>query len=305
MSKQLSVLVMGATGNQGGAVVRNLLPKGHRVRTLTRNPDSPKAKQLADQGVEVLKGDFNDSDSMVKAAMGMDTVFAMTTPFEAGMEAETKQGVALADAAKQAGVGHLVFSSVANADRKTGIPHFDSKYKVEQHIASLKIPYTIVAPVGFMDNWFTPWYLPSIQEGTLKIAMPPDRPLQQVSVDNIGAFAAAIIERRESVFGQRFDIAGDELTGEQTVAVISKASGRKIGYEGFDPEFMRAENSDFADMFVWLNKVGYSAKPKKLCQDFPEVAWQSLEDWAKQQDWAEVAGPKIMPVPGELYAAID
>ena len=106
MSKQLSVLVMGATGSQGGAVVRNLLTKGHRIRILTRNPDSPKAKQLAEQGVEVLKGDFNDSDSMVKAATGMDTVFAMSTPYEAGVEAEAKQGIALADAVKQAGVGH-------------------------------------------------------------------------------------------------------------------------------------------------------------------------------------------------------
>ncbi|TDJ50343.1 MAG: NmrA/HSCARG family protein [Nitrospina sp.] len=286
MSKQLSVLVIGATGNQGGAVVRNLLPKGHRIRTLTRNPDSPKAKQLAEQGVEVLKGDFTDSDSLVKAATGMDTVFAMTTPFEAGVEAEAKQGIALADAVKQAGVGHLVFNSVASADRNTGIPHFDSKHKVEQHMASLKIPYTIVAPVFFMDNWFTPWFLPSIQEGTLKFAMPPDRPLQQVSVDNIGAFAAAMIERRDGVFGKRFDITGDELTGKETVAVISKASGRDIGYEGFDPEFMRADNPDFAEMFSWFNKVGYSVDSKNLHKEFPEVQWQNFKDWAQQQDWS-------------------
>ena len=285
MSKQLSVLVMGATGSQGGAVVRNLLTKGHRIRILTRNPDSPKAKQLAEQGVEVLKGDFTDSESLVKAATGMDTVFAMTTPFEAGVEAEAKQGITLADAVKQAGVGHLVFNSVASADRNTGIPHFDSKYKVEQHIASLRVPYTIVAPVFFMDNWFTPWFLPSIQEGTLKFAMPPQRPLQQVSVDNIGEFSAAMIERRDSVFGKRFDITGDELTGEQTVAVISKASGRDIGYEGFDPEFMRADNPDFAEMFSWFNKVGYSADIKNLHKEFPEVQWQNFKDWAQQQDW--------------------
>ncbi len=286
MSKQLSILVMGATGSQGGAVVRNLLPKGHRIRTLTRNPDSPKAKQLADQGVEVVKGDFTNSDSLVKAATGMDTVFAMTTPYEAGVDAEVKQGIDLVDAVEQAGVGHLVFNSVASADRNTNIPHFDSKYKVEQHIASIKIPYTIVAPVFFMDNWFAPWFLPSIQEGTLKFAMPVDRPLQQVSVDNIGAFSAAMIERREKVFGKRFDIAGAELTGKETVAAISKASGREIGYEGFDPEFMRADNPDFAEMFSWFNKVGYSADIKNLHKEFPEVQWQNFGDWAQQQDWS-------------------
>ena len=288
MSKKLSVLVMGATGNQGGAVVRNLLTKGHRIRTLTRNPDSPKAKQLAEQGVEVLKGDFTDSKSMVKAAQGMDTVFAMTTPFEGGVDAETKQGIDLANAVKQAGVGHLVFNSVGSGDRNTNIPHFDSKYKVEQHIASIKIPYTIVAPVYFMDNVFTPWFLPSIQEGTLKFAMPADRPLQQVSVDNIGAFSAAMIERREKVFGQRFDIAGAELTGKETVGAIAKASGRDIVYEGFDPEFMRADNADFAEMFLWFNKVGYSADIKNLRKEFPEVPWQNFEEWAQQQDWSVI-----------------
>ncbi len=286
MSKNLSILVMGATGNQGGAVVRNLLPKGHSIRTLTRNPDSPKAQQLANQGVEVLKGDFNDSDSMIKAATGVDTVFAMSTPYEAGVEAETKQGIALADAVKQAGVGHLVFNSVGNGDRNTNIPHFDSKYKVEQHIASIKIPYTIVAPVFFMENWFAPWFLPSIQEGTLKFAMPEDRPLQQVSVHDIGAFSAAMIERREEAFGKRFDIAGDELTGKETVAAISKASGRDIGYEGFDPEYMRADNADFAEMFSWFNKVGYSADIKNLHKEFPEVQWQNFEQWTQQQDWS-------------------
>ena len=127
MSK-LSVLVIGATGNQGGAVVQSLLSKGHNIRTITRNPDSDKAKKLTEQGVEVMKGDFSDSDSLLKAATGMDTIYAMTTPFETGTEAEVKQGIAIADAAKKANVGHFIFGSVASADKNTNIPHFDSKF---------------------------------------------------------------------------------------------------------------------------------------------------------------------------------
>lgn len=288
MSKKLSVLVMGATGNQGGAVVENLLPKGHHIRTLTRNPDSPKAKRLKEQGVEVLKGDFFNVDSLVNAAKGMDTVYAMTTPFEAGVEEEVKQGITLVDAIKQAGVGHLVFGSVASADQQTGIPHFDSKYEVEKYIASINMPYTISAPVYFMENLLSPWFLPSLKEGILKLGMPADRPLQQVSVNNIGAFAASLIERRERVFGQRFDFAGDELSGAETVAVVNKVSGRNKGYEGFDPELMRAENSDFAEMFSWFNRVGYDADIKKLRRDFPEVKWQGFEAWAQEQDWSVI-----------------
>lgn len=286
MSKKLSVLVIGATGNQGGSVVKALLPKGHRIRTLTRNIDSPKAKQLSKDGIEVLKGDFSDSEFLIKAAEGVDTVYAMTTPFEKGVEAELKQGIAISDAVKKAGVGHFVFGSVANADRKTGIPHFESKYEVEKHIQSLDIPYTISAPVFFMDNYLTPWYLPKLKEGILTHAMPADRPLQQVSVRNVGEFVAALIERREQVFGKRIDFAGDELTGNESAAVLAKASGHSIKYEGFDPEILRKENEDFAAMYKWFNDVGYSIEIKKLHEDFPEVKWQGLSDWAQEQDWS-------------------
>ena len=285
MSKKLLVLVIGATGNQGGAVVKSLLPKGYSIRTLTRKTDSPKAKQLAKEGVEVMKGDFSDSNSLIKAAKGVDTVYAMTTPFEEGTEAEVKQGIAISDAVKKAGVGHFIFGSVANANLKTGIPHFESKYEVEKHITSLGIPYTISAPVFFMDNYLSPWYLPALKKGKLTHAMPHDRPLQQGSVKNIGEFVAALVERREKVFGKRIDIAGDELTGEESAAVLSKASGRKIRYEGFDPEILRKDNEDFAAMYKWFNDVGYSVNIKKLHQDFPEVKWQDLNDWAREQDW--------------------
>lgn len=286
MSEKLSVLVIGATGNQGGAVVEFLLPKGHNIRTLTRKPDSDAAKKLTEQGVEVMKGDFSDSDSLLKAATGMDTIYAMTTPFEEGTEAEVKQGIAIADTAKKAEVGHFIFGSVANADLKTGVPHFDSKYEVEKHIVALGIPYTISAPVFFMDNYLSPWVLPSIKEGKVKLAMPANRPLQQVSVKNIGAFVATLVELREKVFSKRIDIAGDKLTGEETAAVLSKASGREIKYEGFDPEFLRKDNEDFAKMFKWFIDVGYSADIEKLRQDYPEVKWQRLEDWAQEQNWS-------------------
>jgi len=287
MSEKLTVLVIGATGNQGGSVVKALLPKGHKIRTITRNPDSDTAKKLIDQGVEVFKGDLTDFDSLVKAAEGVDTIYAMTTSFEDGTEAETKQGMTIADAAKKAGVGHFIFGSVSDADKNTGIPHFESKYKVEEYIATLDMPYTISAPVFFIDNYLAPFMLPTIkEEGKIKQGMPDDRKLQHVSVKNIGEFVAALVERRESVFGKRFNFAGDELTGPEIAEIISKASGKKIAYEGFDPEYMREQNSDMADMYVWFNKVGYSVDIKKLREDFSEVNWQTIEDWAKEQDWS-------------------
>jgi len=292
MSPSRLVLVTGATGSQGGSVVQALLEQGHQVRGMTRNADSPAAKQLRQQGVEVVAGDFTDPDSLVRAASGVDTIFTMTTPFEEGVNAETAQGIAITNAAKEAGVGHLVYSSVADADKATGVPHFDSKYEVEKHIASSGVPYTIIAPVYFMDNLTAPWTVPDLRQGKLAAALPAGRPLQQIAVQDIGAFAAAIIERRDSVFGRRFDIAGDELTGEESAAILSEATGRNIQYESFPPDALRAQSEDTALMYEWFDATGYSADIAGLRHDFPEVTWHDFATWVGQQDWSMLDTPE-------------
>ncbi|MFQ5595528.1 MAG: NmrA/HSCARG family protein [Anaerolineae bacterium] len=290
MSVSKLVLVTGATGNQGGAVVKALMNQSHQVRALTRNPTSPAAKRLSEQGVEIAVGDFTDRDSLVRAARGVDTVYAMSTPFEQGVEKEIAQGIAIADAAKAAGVGHLVFSSVASADRTTGIPHFDSKYEVEKHIQSSGLPYTIIAPVFFMDNLLQPWQLPDLRQGKLPMALPATHSLQQIAVADIGAFAAAVIGRRDGVLGQRIDIAGDELAGDEAAAILSRVTGREIRYEGFSPAVWRAQSEDMALMYEWFADTGYAADINGLRRDFPEVKWHDFEAWARAQDWSVLDG---------------
>lgn len=284
------VLVTGATGQQGGAVVNELLKRGHSVRAITRNTESVSALALSGRGVEVVKAEFSDHRSLVQAMKGVDTIFAMTTPFEAGVDAETNQGLALVDAAKVAGVGHLIYSSVADANRKTGIPHFESKFKVEQAIASSGINHTIIAPVYFMDNVRMPSMAPNA-EGVLSLPMPAGRVLQQIAVENIGQFAATMVERREDVFGRRIDIAGDEITGDQMAAILSLATGRAIQFQGFPPDAMRAHSEDLALMFEWFDAVGYSADIAQLRSEFPEVKWVDYATWAGSQSW-DAAGTK-------------
>src|SRR5437762_9182522 len=137
MSGKLSVLVTGATGNKGGHLVRELLARGHSVRALTRKPESPAAAALAERGVTIVPGDFEDQGSLDRAARGVDTVFAMSTPFESGEKTETREGINIVRAASTAGVTHLVYASVAGADRASGIPHFDSKFEVEKEIRQI------------------------------------------------------------------------------------------------------------------------------------------------------------------------
>ncbi|MGR9393794.1 NmrA/HSCARG family protein [Rhizobium leguminosarum] len=286
MSNTRSVLVTGATGQQGGAVVRALIARGHRVKAISRRPESDGAKRLAAAGVEVVAGNLDDGASVAAAAEGVDAMFLMGNSYEAGTDAETRQGIAAADAAKAAGIGHLIYSSVADAHKKTGIPHFDSKYLVEKHIAGLGIPYTISAPVAFMENTVAPWAIDGLRQGVYAAALPPARVLQQVTIDDIGAFVATLAERREQVFGKRFDIAGDELSGAQQAKILSEVLGRPITYRELPIAAIRQQSEDTALMFEWFDRTGYDADIAALRRDFPDVGWHSYAEWARGFDWS-------------------
>ena len=287
MAEKLSVLVSGATGQQGGALARVLLERGHSVRAFVRRPDSPEAEELERLGAELARGDFDEPSTLEEAARGTDALFIVATPFEAGTEAEARHGIAAADAAKAADVSHLVYSSVADADKDTGIPHFDSKRKVEEHIEGLGIPYTIVAPVYFMENLLAPWNLPQLKEGRLPMALPASRPLQQVALSDIAAFTVVVLENREEFGGRRVDIASDELSGGEVADALTRVTGREVHYVELPIEQVRqAMGEDGARMFEWFDEVGYSADISALRRDHPEVGWHTFEGWAKEQDWS-------------------
>jgi uncharacterized protein YbjT (DUF2867 family) len=211
------ILAAGATGRLR-PVVEELLVRGHDVRVTARDPGSSVARALAGRGVEIVRSDLDDVDSLSAAARGVDTIFAAGSPHRAGPEGETRHGINVAEAAADADVGHLVFSSGAGADQPTGVPVLDSKHAVEQRIHGLGVPHTILAPVYFMENAFNPWHLSAVAAGTFPLALPPDRLLQQLAIEDLAALAATVIERRDEFLGQRIELAGDELTGEQAAA---------------------------------------------------------------------------------------
>src|SRR5258708_23687760 len=122
-----------------------------------------------------------------------------------------------------------------------------------------------------MDNLLQPWMLSSLRQGKLTMAMPASRSLQQITVADIGTFVAAVIERGATVFGRRFDIAGDELTGEEAAATLSKVTGREVHYEGFPPDVLRAQSADMARVFEWFDSSGDAAGINNLPRGFPAV----------------------------------
>lgn len=286
MKKTLTILVAGATGQQGGSVVDGLLASGHKVRGLTRNTSSDKAKALQERGVELAKGDLLNKDSLETAMKGVDGFFLVTTFFEAGLDAEVEQGIVAANTAKKMNIRHLVFSSVSDANQSTGVPHFDSKFKIEEHIKSLALNYTIVAPVYFYDNMLSPFTLPGLQQGTFAMAMPPDKPLKSISVKTIGQFVSLAFSQPEPFLNKRINIAGDELTGPEYAKELSQATNKDITYTSLPIEEVRAMSDDMATMYEWFTLKGYSPTIKELLQTYPDIQWESFEEWANRQDWS-------------------
>jgi uncharacterized protein YbjT (DUF2867 family) len=283
MSQKLAVVVAGATGKQGGAVVKSLLERGHEVRALTRNTDSAKARDLAKAGVTLVRASLEDTVPLTKALEGATSLFAMTTPFEGGTEAETLQGISAADAAKAAGV-HLVFTSVASANRKTGVPHFDSKYKVEEHIARIGVRATVLAPVYFMENLY--FGKEQLAKDIYATPLLPTKQLAQVAVADIGAVAVRLLEDTGRFTGKRFDLAGDELTGNDVVDIVSRVTRRRFSYFQVPLDVIRQRMGEEAvKMYEWFNRVGYTVDRAALRREFPDVAFHDFESWAKAQDW--------------------
>jgi uncharacterized protein YbjT (DUF2867 family) len=289
MDTKLSVLVTGATGKQGGAVARRLLARGHRVRALTRKTDSPGAKALTKAGAEVVAGNLEERASLDAALPGMDAIFSMSTGYEAGLQAETRQGITTADAAKAAGV-HLVYTSVGDANRDTGIPHFDSKHEVEKHIRKIGVPATLIAPAYFMDNAVA-FGREQLKQGVFATPLGPERKLAQIAVSDIAAVAVVVMEQRDRFLGKRFDIAGDEVSGNQVAAILSRVTGRKFSYFQVPMEMVRQRmGDDAARMFEYFEREGYHVDFAALKRDFPEVEWHTYEGWAKVQDWKAILG---------------
>ncbi len=275
------ILVTGATGKQGGAVARGLLGRGHTVRAFTRKADGPEARALADAGAQIVVGALEDRASLDRAVGGADAVFSMGTPFEQGPEAEVKQGVTVADAAKAAGA-YLVYTSVGSADRATGIPHFDSKYRVEQHIRSIGARAAIIAPVYFMENaYFT---VDQLKAGIYATPLSPGRKLAQIALDDIAGCAIAALEEPARFSGTRHDLAGDEVSGEDAVAILSRVSGKPFSYFQVPMEMIRQRmGDDGALMYEWFERTGYAVDRAALARTFPGVTWTSFETWARRQ----------------------
>jgi uncharacterized protein YbjT (DUF2867 family) len=276
------VLVVGATGKQGGAVARSLLDRGFHVRALTRDPHKPEAQALDEQGAEVVQGDMDDRSAMDRALEGAYGVFSMQNFWETGYDREVQQGKTVADAAKAASVEHFVYSSVGSAHRQTGIPHFESKAEVEEHVREIGLPYTILRPVFFMQNW--EMMREMVLGGTLAQPLDPDKPFQQVAVEDVGAFAAIAFGNPDRWIGRGVDLAGDEQTMPEIAKTFGHVMGREVSYYQVPwDQFEEQMGEEFTVNYRWFNDVGYEANIAALRQEYPELT--TFERYLRSHGW--------------------
>ena len=269
-NKNRLILVTGATGHQGGASLRHLRERGFSTRALTRNPDDPKARAAGGHGVELARGDMEDPASLTRALEGAYGVHSVQNSHSAGVEGEIRQGVNLVDAAKRSRISHFVYSSVASADRNTGIPHFDSKARIEDHIRSAGMRYTIVRPVFFMENWLA--MRQAIENGTLALPMNPDTRLQMIALDDIGGVVAMVFEHPGKWQDRIVELAGDELSMSDLAQVFNRITGREVRYVQVPwNEFEAKAGHEMTLMYRWFQDVGYSVDIPALRLDYPKL----------------------------------
>jgi len=278
------ILVTGATGKQGGAVARELLRRGYRVRGLTRNASSKRALALTALGIEMIQGDFDNPDTILNALEGTYGAFSVQNYWEHGKTAEIRQGVSFANAALAAGVAHMVYSSVAHANESTGIAHFDSKYEIEEHIRIIGLPYTIFRPVSFMENW--EYARNDILAGHLTTPFSSQTRRQQISVNDIGRFVGQALDNPDNWLGVSLDIAGDEFSMADARDIMQRVIGRPVSYRQIPwAEHLEKEGADMTKMDRWIDKTGYHVDLELMREIMPGLT--SLEEYLRENGWGD------------------
>jgi uncharacterized protein YbjT (DUF2867 family) len=272
-----TILVGGATGRQGNAVVDELLARGYKVRGLTRRPDSKKAGRLAAKGVELVKGDYADRESLLAAMQGIERVF-----FYSGFSSnEVEEGSNVIAAAKTSGIKHLVYSSGAAASPENGLEGA-SKMQVELEIIDSGVPYTVFRPVAFMEN-FDRQQARTVKNGIFD-SRDPDRMLHFIAIKDIGLLVAEAFEHPDQWLGKALNVAGDVMTVGEYVATFSTVVGQEIPYHQLPlDEYLETFPKPMRPLFRWYDESGYSADVKGLRAQFPNLV--TLDQYLRETGW--------------------
>lgn len=284
------VLIIDINGVRGGSVAQALLRKGYRVRGWTHARDSEAALGLQRQGAEIVSGSAETLEGLGMAMTGASAVVLAGSPVESGMPAESRLGERIIEAARRSGIPFFLMLSIAGAEQGTGIPQFDNKGLIEGYLYSSGLPFAILAPTFLMENLLTVNILAQLRQGRLSLPLDQDRRLQMLAAHDLGAFVCLVLERSGEFAGQRVALASDEVTGRQMAATLSHRVGRPVEYQARPIEQVRAWNPDYAQMFEWLNRIGFNSNVEALRHHWPEIGWRRFDTWAAEQNWSKLLG---------------
>ncbi|KAF6817383.1 nucleoside-diphosphate-sugar epimerase family protein [Colletotrichum musicola] len=299
-----AILVTGATGKQGGAVITALLEAGaeqtHTILAVTRSPASASAKSLEARGVKIVQGDLDDVPAIFASAKsvlgGPESeiwgVFSVQTAIGQGASAasEERQGKALIDASLASNVKHFVYSSIdrggdASYDNYAeSVQNFKSKYNIEHHLVDStrggEMSWTILRPVAFMDN-ITPGMGAKVTATSWRIAV-KDKPLQLVAVSDVGRAAVRAFLESERYRGREVPLAGDEITLEEANAVFEEKTGGKIPETfQFFVRFLHWVIGDFGAMYRWFYTDGFKVDVEASKREFAGLL--KFGEWVERE----------------------
>lgn len=267
---QKIILVTGATGLQGRAVVAHLLKANFKVLALTREPNKASAKSLSSIGARLIKGDFNDSQLLASLMDEVYGVFSVQNPWVNGIDLELKHGKAIALQAKKSKVSHLVYSSAGGVERKTNIPFYNSKWEIEEYIRKIGLPFTIFRPVFFMENWLFQQH--EIMNGKLSQPLSPSTVLQQISVNDIGYFVTLAFSFPEQWLWKCLEIAGDACSMKDLTRLFSEVMGKEVNYEQIPKVLFDKKAHPFAKaMYSWIEEEGFHSPLQALKLAHPNL----------------------------------
>lgn len=280
MSRRIAVT--GATGRQGGAVVRALVADGWQVRALSRHPPSALVATLTSlHGVEHVACNLEDRASVDRALTGMDALFLTTTPYEGGVAAEERQAGLTLEAARASGVRQVVYSSVAGARDSTGVPHYESKGRIERRLEQFDFPaITILRPTFFMEMFRAPFFARFLAQGRIEMAMRPDVPIAMIAVDDIAAFAQLAFRRPEEMNGRAIDLAGDSPTMAQVASAMAAATGRPVEYVQVPTDCLAVDVRPRLATQRWLEAEGWRVDIGRL-RALYAVPLTNFDAWAR------------------------
>jgi uncharacterized protein YbjT (DUF2867 family) len=307
MKQRKIIAVVGATGAQGGGLVRSILRDGSNefsARAITRNANSDKARELARLGAEIVAADVDDPDSLKKAFAGAHAAYCVTFFWEHfSPEKELANATAMAKAAKHAGVQHLIWSTLEDTRKwvpvsdnrmptlmgKYKVPHFDVKGEANQIFMDLKLPTTFMLTSFYWDNLISFGMGPKKNpDGTFAFTLPMgEKKLPGIAAEDIGRCAYGIFRRGHEFIGRTVGIAGEHLTGTQMAAALSRALGREIRYNDVPPEVYRGLGfpgaEDLGNMFQFkrdFEQVFCGARDVAFSRSL-NPALQTFEDWLR------------------------